>query len=165
MIEREGVAVEGLQFLHFADMQFQGQSHLLTVPLARIEVARAELQRAFEAAYWQRFGVELPEIRAVLVNLHTAAIGRRRPPDLAALAQGEHAATLAGEQVAARRVWFEGGWRETPIYRRERLPAGAKFAGPAIVEQLDTTIVIEPGNRVSMDRLGNLIVAVQGSAP
>ena len=61
-------------------------------------------------------------------------------------------------------MWFEGAWRDTPIYRRERLAAGVRFEGPAIVEQLDSTTVIEPGDRVEVDALGNLIVAVGGLA-
>lgn len=159
-LAREGVVVEGVTLLHAADMQFQGQSHILTVPLAGTALTRGELQRAFEEAYWRRFEVELPEIRAVLVNLHTAVIGRRPTVDLAALAAGQSAPDLADARSGQRRVWFEGGFRDTPIYRREKLPRGAGFDGPAVIEQMDCTIVIEPGNRVSMDRLGNLVVAV-----
>jgi N-methylhydantoinase A len=43
---------------------------------------------------------------------------------------------------------------------RERLPLDARFAGPAIIEQLDCTTVIEPGNQVEVDPIGNLIVTV-----
>jgi N-methylhydantoinase A len=59
-------------------------------------------------------------------------------------------------------VWFDGGWQDTPIYRREHLPAGATLVGPAIVEQLDTTTVIEPGDRARVDALGNLEISVGG---
>ena len=55
----------------------------------------AELQALFEAAYWTRFGVELKEIRPVLVNLHTAVIGKRRGVSLRALGAGTPAATSA----------------------------------------------------------------------
>ncbi|MCW5745043.1 MAG: hydantoinase/oxoprolinase family protein [Alphaproteobacteria bacterium] len=160
-LEREGVAIEGTTRLHFADMQFQGQSHMLTVPLPRIDVSVPELRAAFEAAYWRRFGVELPEIRAVLVNLHTAVIGRRPAIDLATLTKGDKARDVAGATLGRRPVWFEqGGWLETPILARDRLPFDARFAGPAVIEQLDTTIVVEPGNRASLDSLGNLVLEV-----
>ena len=59
-------------------------------------------------------------------------------------------------------VWLAGGWHEVPIYRRGQLPPGATLAGPAIVEQLDTTIVVEPGDRVTVDALSNLIIEVGG---
>jgi N-methylhydantoinase A len=159
-IERERVAVERIDFVHRADMQFEGQSHILTVALPGLETTTADLQRLFEEAYWQRFQVELKEIRPVLVNLHTAAIGRRRPVPLAALARGEPRATLGDAELERRPVWFERGWLETPVYRREWLPTDAVFEGPAVIEQLDTTTVVEPGCCVERDRLGNLIVTV-----
>ncbi len=115
----------------------------------------------FAAAYWQRFGVELPEIRPVLVNLHTAVIGRRPPVSLRAIAAAAPRSTLDAARRTTRAVWFEdGGWLETPVYVREHLPADARFPGPAIVEQLDCTTVIEPGDRVEVDAIGNLIVRV-----
>ncbi len=76
-IAREGVAVEAIQPLHFADMQFLGQTHMLSIPLPSPAITREALQALFDQAYWERFAVELPEIRAVLVNLHTR---RDRPP-------------------------------------------------------------------------------------
>ena len=159
-LEREGVAIEGVKLLHFADMQFQGQSHILTVALPDTNVSRGQLQERFDAAYWERFGVELPEIRAVLVNLHTAVIGLRSRFDLSVLGRSERAKTLQEAKNGVRQVWFDGGFRETGVYQREKLPAEARFEGPAIIEQLDCTTVIEPGNRVQLDALGNLVVEV-----
>jgi N-methylhydantoinase A len=46
------------------------------------------------------------------------------------------------------------------VYRREWLPASASFDGPAVIEQLDCTTLIEPGCRVERDRLGNLLILV-----
>ena len=61
--------------------------------------------------------------------------------------------------------WWDvsGTWHDTPIYRRERLAVGARFDGPAIVEQLDSTTVVEPGDRVEVDASGNLIITVRNS--
>jgi len=160
-IERERIEIEELTVLHSADMQFQGQSHILSVPVPGTEVGREALQESFEEAYWNRFAVALPEIRAVLVNLHTAVIGRRRGVALEALVDArDRADDLDGALVGRRQVWFAAGRRETPIFRRERIPVGAAFEGPAVIEQLDTTTVIEPGARVEADPLGNLIVSV-----
>ena len=159
-IEREAAAVEQIEFLHFADLQFQGQTHVLTVPVPGRELTVAGLREAFAEAYWQRFMVELPEIRPLLVNLHTAAIGRRPGFDLAALATGRRAATLAEAEIARWRTWFSDGWQQTPVYDRARLPAEADIRGPAIVRQSDCTSVIEPGDRARFDTIGNLIVEV-----
>jgi N-methylhydantoinase A len=160
LLEREGIAIDQVRDLVSADMQFQGQSHILSVPLAGPAPTREELQQAFDRAYWARFGVELPEIRAVLVNLHTAVIGVRPRIDLAALGRGALARDSAGARLGERTVWFDGGWRETPVYARDELPLDKELAGPAIVEQLDCTTVLEPGCRARLDRHGNLLVEV-----
>jgi N-methylhydantoinase A len=160
LLEREKVAVERVLTLHRADMQFQGQSHILPVAIATAAITTSELRASFAAAYWKRFGVELPEIRPVLVNLHTAVIGKRKPVSLRAIAAARPQATLAEARRTTRPVWFDGGWVETPVYVREHLPEAVRFEGPAIVEQLDCTSVVEPGNRVEIDAIGNLIVTV-----
>jgi N-methylhydantoinase A len=160
LLARENVAVERIETLHRADMQFQGQSHILPVAVDSPAVTIGALRAAFAAAYWRRFGVELPEIRPVLVNLHTAVIGKRRAVSLRSIAAARPRATLLEARRTARPVWFEGGWFETPVYVREHLPVAARFEGPAIVEQLDCTTLIEPGNRVEIDAIGNLVVGV-----
>ena len=159
-IVRERVEVTRIDAIHSADMQFQGQSHILSVAIPDPDITLPALRALFEAAYWQRFGVELPEIRPVLVNLHTAVIGRRKPVSLKAIAAAAPKASLKEAEVGRRPVWFTGGWVDTPVYRREWLPDGATFTGPAIVEQLDCTTVIEPGTDALLDAIGNLILKV-----
>ena len=159
-IAREGVAVRELRRVLSADMQFQGQSHILSVGVDSADIGVAGLHKAFATAYWRRFGIELPEIPPVLVNLHTAVIGVRPEISLAALAATERAATLEAAKLGTRRVWFSDGWHETPVYAREKLPLDATLAGPAILEQLDCTTVVEPGDTVRQDGLGNLLISV-----
>ena len=160
-IEREGVPVRELRRVLTADMQFQGQSHILSVGVESAAIGVAGLHKAFAAAYFRRFGIELPEIPPVLVNLHTAVIGVRPEISLGALAAGERAPTLAAAKSGERRVWFADGWQQTPVYAREKLPLEAVFTGPAILEQLDCTTVVEPGDNVRQDKLGNLLIEVR----
>jgi len=161
IIAEEGVEIEELLVIHDVDMQFQGQTHILNFPVQETRLSREALQSAFEKAYWDRFEVELPEIRAVLVNLHTAVIGRRKPVPLAALMSAKEQKNTIDEcRTGSRKVWFESGWQETPIYNREFLPVKAKFNGPAVIEQLDTTIIVEPENQVEVDLEGNLIISL-----
>lgn len=159
-IAREGVPVRELRRVLAADMQFQGQSHILSVGVESADIGVAGLHKAFAAAYFRRFGIELAEIPPVLVNLHTAVIGVRPEISLGALAATERAPTLKAAQVGERRVWFSDGWHETPVYAREKLPLDAVFEGPAILEQLDCTTVVEPGDKVCQDKLGNLLITV-----
>jgi N-methylhydantoinase A len=161
LIRREGVKVAKLRVLHSADMQFQGQSHLLSVKLPHGRVTKAQLQGLFDRAYWRRFAVELPEIRAVLVNLHTAVIGVRPAVALDRLLDpADRRRHVADALIERRRVRFAGKWIATPVYRRDWLPASAKLAGPAILQQLDTTVVLQPGDRAESDKWGNLVVRV-----
>ena len=160
-LAREKVSVEAVITVHRADMQFQGQSHILPVAISSARITLLQLRKLFETAYWQRFGVELSEIKPVLVNLLTAVIGKRKGVSLKAIAAAQPRATLLEAQRGRRPVWFESlGWVDTPLYVREHLPQGVAFEGPAIVEQLDCTTLIEPRNRVQMDSIGNLIVSV-----
>ncbi len=159
-IAREGVPVRELRRVLAADMQFQGQSHILSVGVESADIGVAGLHKAFAAAYFRRFGIELAEIPPVLVNLHAAVIGVRPEISLGALAATERAPTLKAAQAGERRVWFNDGWRETPVYAREKLPLDAVFEGPAILEQLDCTTVVEPGDKVRQDKLGNLLITV-----
>jgi N-methylhydantoinase A len=162
MLATEGVEVETVSVQHEADMQFVGQTHVLTVPVARTDFAREDLMRAFEAAYWERFEVELREMRAQVASLRTAVIGRRRPVSLQGLIALQPAPAGGAVPADRRRAWFDGEWRDTPVYRREQLGVGTELTGPAIVEQLDSTTVIEPGDRVRVDALGNLEITVRG---
>jgi N-methylhydantoinase A len=68
--------------------------------------------------------------------------------------------TLEGARIGTRDIWFGGKIHETPIYRREKLPLGASFDGPAILEQLDTTIVVGPPDSVVVDDFANVILSV-----
>jgi len=107
--------------------------------------------------------VDLDSIPANLVNLNTSVIGARPEIDLAALIDPAHRrATLAEAQTGTRPVWFEG-WTDTPVYWRDHLPAGLDLTGPAILEQMDTTLVLDPGDHVRADADGNLIVTVGGT--
>ena len=155
-----GIALTGVDVAFAADMQFVGQTHILRVPLPNAMPTQADLQTRFEAAYHDRFRVELPEIRANLVNLFTAVTGRRPEVDLSRLIDPSgREMWLEMARTATRPVWF-GGWIETPVYDRERLPLAASISGPAVLEQMDTTILLHPGDHATQDSDGNLIVEV-----
>lgn len=159
VVAAEAAEIEETLVIHGADMQFRGQTHLIRVPLASPDVTREEIQAAFEAAYFHRFQVRLPEIRAVLVNLVTSVIGRRRAFPLASLLDASaRAADVAGAVIGERQVHADGRWWPAKVYARDALPVGATITGPAIVQQIDATTVIEPGAVATVDAIGNLRV-------
>lgn len=159
VVAAEAAEIEETVVIHGADMQFRGQTHLIRVPLASPNVTREEIQAAFEAAYFHRFQVRLPEIRAVLVNLVTSVIGRRRAFPLSSLLDASaRAADGAGAVIGERQVHADGRWWPAKVYARDALPVGATITGPAIVQQIDATTVIEPGAVATVDAIGNLRV-------
>ena len=158
LINSEKIALVGIDVDCSADMQFIGQTHLLRVVLPQAAPSRADLQVLFETAYHARFRVDLPSIRANLVNLNVSVIGRRPELDLSQLI--EPAGRLETYvPTEFRQVWFEA-WVETPVYWRDHLPLDLSLAGPAIIEQMDTTTIVEPGCLVTSDEDGNLIIEV-----
>jgi N-methylhydantoinase A len=161
LIRQEEGELANLFIVRSADMQFRGQTHLIRVPLKHGLITREELQERFEEAYFARFQVRLPEIRAVLVNLNTSVIGRRRSLPLASLMDAaKHAARPADAIVSERRIYADGAWHDANIYDRDRLAPGMTVIGPAVIQQLDATTVIEPGASATVDAIGNLRIKV-----
>jgi N-methylhydantoinase A len=158
LIAAQNITLIGTEAEFSADMQFIGQTHLLRIPLPNAEPSRATLQSLFEAAYFQRFRVELPDIRANLVNLNCSVIGRRPELDLSQLIAAETRFATATPRET-RPVWFNG-WVATPVFWRDELPLNLSLHGPAIIEQMDTTTLVEPGCHVTSDPDGNLIIEV-----
>jgi N-methylhydantoinase A len=158
LIAAEKITLTATRAEYSADMQFVGQTHLLRVPLPSATPSREDLQSLFEAVYRARFRVDLPTIRANLVNLNTSVIGQRAELDLSRLIDPKDRMARA-EPSTTRPVWF-GQWTETPVYWRDHLPLDLRLQGPAIIEQMDTTSIIEPGCTITSDADGNLIVDV-----
>ncbi|MCA0013846.1 hydantoinase/oxoprolinase family protein [Mesorhizobium sp. B292B1B] len=161
LIAKEAVKPETIRVTHSADMQFVGQTHIINVLLPSSSVTRQELQALFEKAYFARFKVELPEIRANLVNLNTSVTGVRPAIDLSRLIDpAGRAKTLDDARREIRPVWYSGRWHDTPVYAREELPLDGIIEGPAILEQMDATTVLEPGDRARSDVDGNIIIDI-----
>ncbi len=161
LIAAERAEVREVRRLFSLDMQFIGQTHLLRVPLEGPEIGREALQARFEEVYHRRFRVRLPEIRAAVVNANCSVIGRRAEVDLGRLIDpAGRKAKLADAETGARKVRFDGAWHETPIYRRDHLPDAFRLTGPAVIEQMDTTILIEPGDTAEGIADGNILVTL-----
>ena len=162
VVAASGLAMTRTDTVFEADMHYAGQTHTVAVPLpltmhgGTTGVTEALIRTAFERAYAAQFGRVLPGLGVRLVNVRTAAIGRRPAFDLAALAPGPDT-TLAHAARGTRPVWF-GAWQDATVHDRLALPVGATIPGPAILEQPDATTVIDPGLTARVDRLGNLVV-------
>jgi N-methylhydantoinase A len=94
----------------------------------------------------------------VLANLRTTVLGRRKPIELAMFGRG--LGRGVGAPIDKRRVRFGKEFVTTPIYAREAIGVGATIVGPAIVQQADATVAIDPGATARVDLLGNLVIDV-----
>ncbi len=142
-LAEDAIAPDRRELSFSADLRYRGQAFELTVPWATREPDRAALARLvedFHAAHRQRFSYSNPDDGVELVTLRLAAIGRLQQPPVQPAA---HAPAASG--IGRRAVWFDGGWREIPVLRRETLRAGEAVSGPAMIEESYTTTLIAPG--------------------
>jgi len=140
------------------DMLYLGQTHTVNVSLpCDVPLSRDVIRAAFEATYQDTYGRLLPRIGMRVVNLRVAVIGHRPELDLSALAPGSGKSQEAC-LLGARAIWWGGEEHQAQIYERLDLPVGARIPGPALLEQPDTTIFIDPGLTGEVDGLGNLII-------
>ena len=145
------------------DMAYIGQTHTVSVPIevtfdqngCVVPPDHDAINAAFDAAYTQAFGRLLKNGVRRILNLRSAVTGKRPKFDLETLAPTNRDPV---SPKATRPVHFVSQWEETAIYERLSLPIGTVIDGPAILEQPDTTVLIEPGLQGRVDRFGNTII-------
>ena len=157
-VGREGSIVEGTKLGAEADMRYAGQAYDLhvTIPedLART-MAASRVAELFHRAHEQLYGFRDLDSAIEVVTVRVRVVGRVPP-----IAIPEIDKSAAPAAPSARRgVFHRGQWLDVPVFRRDRLGQGQGFAGPALVEQEDTTSWILPGWRARVDAVGNLHVA------
>ena len=150
------VQLAGCDTIVELDMSYVGQTHTVAVPLAGA-LATGSIRTAFEARYRAAYGRLLDGIAMRVLNLRVAVIGLRPKLDLGALAP-KPGGSVADAERGTRRVYVDGCYVEAPVYARLELPVGAVIPGPAILEQTDTTIFIDPGLSGCVDKFGNVIL-------
>lgn len=161
MLEAARVEFDRTESFFALDMCYQGQTHTVEVPLqslsssGKVQLTETGIREAFETRYRQSYGRPLEGLAERMLNLRVSVIGRRPRFDLSLLAPTN---TEGDFHTGERAVWIGDGWYETPIYERLTLPVGSVVSGPAILEQSDATIFIEPGMCGEVDGFGNLII-------
>jgi N-methylhydantoinase A len=154
-IRREGLPLRDQRFLRSAEMRYTGQSFEVNVPLPGGPITDlAPVVAAFHQTYEQTYGYVDRTAPMELVDLRLQVVGsvpRPAPPPPAAVVPRELGAAVR------RRVYFDGDFGDAGVFQRAELSPGSAFAGPAIVEQYDTTTFLPPGFRMHVDAWGNLI--------
>jgi len=151
----EGVGAADRRLTRLADLRYKHQGFEITVPWPERDLSIEAAIARFHARHRRLYTYALTDAPVEIVTLRVAATGRVRRFTIPTLGRRQP----PKGRPPRRRVFFAGaGWRECPCVDRETLGAGAVVAGPAVVEQLDSTTVIPPGQRATVDRVGNLVV-------
>ena len=164
LLDDAGMNFVGRETLFELDMSYLGQTHTVDVPLSLSEgfnIDRDQISAAFEARYKSVFGNPLSGIPMRVLNLRVSVIGVRPHFDLHLLAPDDEG-SIGAAMRGTRPVWVDGGWTEATIYERLHLPVGAEIKGPALLEQPDTTIFVEPDLAGKVDEFGNLVISRKG---
>ncbi len=158
-LTKEGFGKDRMLFELSADLRYAGQAYELNVPVANSRFDKTALGSAveeFHNVHQRSYGYCRRQDVVELVNIRLVAWGRL--PGIA----GSYSAPPAEEDplLGKRSVFLNAKWLEADIYRRECMEAGATLTGPAVIEQLDATTLVFPGQKAVLDSHGNLVIGL-----
>ncbi|MGI0072130.1 MAG: hydantoinase/oxoprolinase family protein [Thermoplasmata archaeon] len=165
---RQGAARRKVRLHRALAMRYQGQAHELPIaaPSGRFtDRSLREVERRFHAQHEQHYAYRDEAAQVEIITLRllgSAAVPRPRPERLPSVADPSPSVARKGERRAYSAE--EGRFVRTAVYDRARLRPGHRIRGPALVEQLDTTLVLPAGSDSRIDRFGNLL-ATLGKRP
>jgi N-methylhydantoinase A len=157
-LAREGFEGEAVSLSRLADMRYAGQSYELSLPVPDGKISTKVLDslfKRFHQTHQQSYGYSRKGELIEFVNFRVVAQGKL---PRSRLAENRPAGQKQPNPSDTRTVWFQGQGVETPIYERSHVVKDQVISGPAIVEQLDSTIVIPPGFQGAVEALGNIII-------
>ncbi len=163
-VKQSRIPVAGITVQRSADMRYVGQEHAVTVELP-IELFEREdrdgIKQRFDAVHATRYGYSAPAEKAEIVSLRSAITGLLRKPAFEPIAKGESDPPQAAFR-GTRPVFFAEAGRsvDTPSYDRSKLLANNRSAGPALIEEYASTTVIHPGDVVTVDAYGDLVIEI-----
>ncbi|MDR0840885.1 MAG: hydantoinase/oxoprolinase family protein [Christensenellaceae bacterium] len=161
----EGVQREDVSLERYLDIRYVGQHHEVTVPMPSGRAITAEhveeIAATFHAAHERLYSYSTPETPMEIVNLRVTGVGHVAKTTLEKQAAGSHSESEAIKNE--RELYFEeyGDWRRVPVYDRGKLYVGHKIAGPAVIEERITTVVVHPNWNARIDEFGNIVMEVK----
>jgi N-methylhydantoinase A len=158
-LRAEGFHSREIVIEYAIDMRYAGQGYELTVPLASGRVTKktlAEIRNTFDETHDKLFGHSGPEEPVEVVTYRVTGIGKL--PEVKMPVFRRKGTALKGAYLGKRRARFDGITCDAVVYQRERLDVGHVIKGPAVVEQLDSTLVVHPGQVARVDRFKNIAI-------
>jgi N-methylhydantoinase A len=163
LLTEAGALPDSIAYRPVVEMRHVGQGFEIPVPLPGLELSAAqlpEIRSAFFDAYRDRFERVVEESPIEALSWRLACSSPGWTIDLAGAVPAT-AAPGSPTPRAHRRVLFEAtDWQDCPVYDRYALPVGAQLAGPALIEERESTCVVGPGSRVEVDRFLNLVIDI-----
>ena len=157
-LEREAVPAADRELRVTIDARYDGQNYEVGVGLkADHHMDVDDFIRQFKQRHFKEYGYDIEGREVEIVNCRIQAVGKiNKRPQLFQPAKSDNPVT------GNRAVYYgeQSGWQETSIYQRKYLTAGAVLDGPFIVEEMSSTTIIHPGQKMTVDPLGNLIITV-----
>ena len=145
------------------NMRYLGQNYEEEIPIPGGEVTAESLPQllaAFETHYEATYGYRIPDEIIELVQFNVTVLGDTAKPELPLLPEG-----LPASPAGTRRAWFSAeGAVECPVYARDDLSPADRIAGPAIIEELDSTTVVHPGQHLTISQHGTAVLEWIGGA-
>jgi N-methylhydantoinase A len=158
-LRREGFTGEP-EIERAVSMRYWGQNYEQDVPMEQGQVTPELLERtlrAFDKVHEQVYGYSITGEVIELIRFNVTVSGHTGSVSLPAMSSNGH--RPAGRPLGSRSVYFQGhGQLETPIYRREALPAGFQATGPLIVEEVSSTTVVHPGQTLGVNSAGVMTI-------
>jgi N-methylhydantoinase A len=161
-IAATGVKPQKIAIKRAADMRYVGQEHPVTVDLpisVFTKQDRAAIKRHFDELHLARYGTSAPQEPAEIVSLRTTVTGVMRKPPQDKIKRGSASPPRAAA-TGKRKAFFGKGFVATPTFARAALLAGNRIKGPALIEEHASTTVLWPGDRLSVDPYGNLVITI-----
>lgn len=154
-LERDGVAAQEMTFQRFVDMRYRGQWRSLAVPVPGQISSMEEALAIFHNEYEKAHNFRREDFPVEIYRLTVRAIGVTPKPSFPKITIDKNAKAVP---KGTREAWFHGHPKAmaTNLYDRETLPAGVTINGPAIIDQLDSTTVIPPGDVAYIDEWLNI---------
>ena len=159
-LRREGFEPDDTRFEHELDLHYEGQQWDVRVPLTDADAGQDEIRTAFEGEYDRQFGHTNPGGRIIVAKLRVVGIGTLPPLKDVVLETTDVRPVPVDHRPV--HTGTSTGFVDTPIYAGADLKAGQNLDGPAIIEEATTTVVVGPGDRVSVDQLDNYLITFNG---
>ncbi len=150
ILEKEGVPPAKRRLLRFVEARYWGQGYTLRIPYRE---SISTLAEEFHEMHKTRYGFSSPGERVDLVLARLEAVGLTDKPLL-----GKRPRNVGSKLKGEREVFFHDGWHLTPIYDWDELSPSDLINGPAVVEAIDTTVIVPPGFRGIVDEYGSIII-------